>query len=193
MSETGTESTGFPPETPAAAGPRTYTTDELAAARALLEEAGELDPAGQAPASPDDLASQIHAAGAEAADPDVAKLMQQIQAMQAQMDKLSQAARAQNVPDAVKYADALAGHVAAKLSAHPSLADTLKPLSDLAGAAQGAAAAAAEQGHPGQLEDAAAKVAAWVAKEGRRLPHLDLAYIAELAEEAAGAAVKIAA
>jgi hypothetical protein len=197
VSETsGTESTGFPPET---STPHGYTADEIAAARALLSEAGELDPAAQREqtASPDDLAAQIHAAGAEAADPDVAQMLATIQAMQSRMEKLEAQTRAQNAPDVVKYAQALNDHLAAKAAAHPVVDanpdTTFAPGLKLTGALVDAAGDAADARQPGTLERDTDQVLRWITQQARRAPHLDLGYLAELAGEVAEAAVKLAA
>lgn len=203
MSETGgTESTGFPPETSTqdgTTGAPQYTPEQIAAARALLSDVGELDPAAQRDqaATPDDLAAQIHAAGAEAADPDVGALLDQIRAMQSRMDKLEAEKRAQNAPDVVKYAQALNDHLAAKAAAHPVVdanPDTsFGPGLKLTAALVSAAGDAADANKPGTLERDSDQVVRWLTQQARRAPHLDLGYLAELAGEVAGAAVKLAA
>lgn len=201
MSEqAGTENTGFTPDQPAApAGPRQFSADELAEARRQLIEQGELNPVERRDdiaADQEDLGTQVLASGAEAADVDVSQLLATIQTMQRRMDKLEAEKKLSNAPDVVKYATALFDHLTAKSAAHPVLAadpSNFGPGLDQAAALKDSAVAAGESGQAGSLEADAGKLGQWVARQARRLPQLDLGYIAELAEEVGGAAAELAA
>ena len=84
----------------------------------IAEQAANLNPAGAGP-SPAELGAQAVAAGAVAGEVDTAALLRALQAQQAQIDHLMQGQRDAAKPEVVKYADAVAGHVAAKAAANP--------------------------------------------------------------------------
>lgn len=158
-------------------------------------------PAPAAPADPADasaaLGMQIAAAGGSATEVDTGALLRMIQNLQAQVTALTAAQVSAQAPEVVKYATAFADHLQAKADAHPVInADpdhtfipALRKAAHLVNAAE--AVAASGTGHE-DLVSLAKDAAAWVAAHARRFPAIDYEYILQLAEEVAGAAVKLA-
>lgn len=173
-------------------------TPEQAQAAAAEQVSGigaDLGPGPQA--SPETLGAQMVQSGAEPAQVDANALLRTIQAMQARLDALEAEKRASLAPEVVKYAQAVADHIAAKAAAEPALVDhpdlPLTQGTSLAGTLVDAAAAAAESGDASKLAKPLTEVTTWVRAHARRFPRVDWGYVLQLAEEAAGAAAKLAA
>lgn len=173
----------------------TYPVDpQQAAAGQIGAVAADLGPGPQA--DPADIGAAAMAAGAAPAQVDSAALLASIQALQSRLDTLEAEKRAEAAPDVVKFGQALAEHVQAKVDAHPHLAahpdNALRVGGDLAAKVLEAAKAEAD-GNPGQLEGPLAELEGWVKAHARQFPHIDWHYVLELAGEAAAAAAKLAA
>ena len=172
---------------------RQFTDDELAAARAQIaaQEAG----AGAPPVDAAAMGRNLLAAGAEPAEVNPAELLTMIRAMQAKIDGLEREKKLAAAPELVKYATAIADHIAVKATTSPAIhADpdnTFQPGLDAAAALVGAARAATDSGDPAAVAGPLGKVVAFVTRHARRLPQLDYAYVLELAEELGEAAAKL--
>jgi hypothetical protein len=180
-------------------GPRQFTPEELAAARQQLLDQGELDPAPPRDAVAEDQADlgvKVLQSGAEADEIDPGELLAAIRALQSKVDGLEREKRLSQAPDVVKYATALHDHLTAKALANPVInADPdhgFGPVLEQTATLKDAAADAADSGHPGQVEDLAGKVGAWVSRHARHFPQIDYSYVLDLAEDVATAAAKLA-
>ena len=199
MSEqAGTEDTGFSQAAPPP-GPHQFTPDELAAARQQLIDQGELDPATARDSVVEDqagLGARVLQSGAEADEVDPSELLAAIRGLQAQVDQLNREKKLSQAPDVVKYATALHDHLTAKALANPVInADPdhgYGPVLEQTASLKDAAADAADNGHPGPVEDLAGKVGKWVSAHARRFPQIDYSYVLDLAEDVATAASKLA-
>jgi len=159
-------------------------------------------PTGQGTAPPDPaeasaaLGMSIAGAGGAATDVDAGQLLAYIRRLEARFEQLQQAQAVQQAPEVVTYATALADHLQAKADANPVVnadADhTYYPALVQAAQLVNAARATAQtgQGHE-QLVTLAKNVAGWVRLHARKFPAIDYEYILQLAEETAGAAVKL--
>lgn len=156
--------------------------------------AADLGPGPQAPAA--DLGQAMAASGASAGEVDTAALLQQIQALQRQMDAMQAEKRADLAPEVVKYAQAAADHISAKITANPHLAgeagSILAAGSELA-AKVGEAAQAEADGQAGATHGPVADLEKWVKEVAARHPGIDFGYVLQLAGEIAAAAARLAA
>lgn len=177
--------------------PGQLTPDQATAAAAEQVQGigADLGPGPQA--SPETLGAQMSQAGAIPAEIDANALLRQIQAMQSRLDVLEQEKRASVAPEVVKYAQAVSDHIAAKAAAEPQLVGhpdmPLTQGTSLAGALVDAATAAAESGDASKVTRPLAEITTWVKAHAAKFPHVDWGYVLQLAEEAAGAAAKLAA
>jgi hypothetical protein len=172
---------------------RDFTADELDAARAQIaaQDAGVASP----PVDSATLGASLLAAGGEAAEVNPAELLALIRGMQAKIDALERSKKLEAAPELIKYARAIADHIAVKATSNPAVhADpdnTFTPGLDAAASLVEAATMATEDADPGPVAGPLGKVVTWVTRHARRLPHLDYAYVLELAEELAEAAAKL--
>lgn len=197
-----------PTDAPATA-PREFTPDELAEARRqLVAQGADLGPGPEVAESGAALGMQAMAAGAQASEVDADAMLAAIRSLQAQVAALEREKKLAQAPEVVKYAQALFDHLAVKAAQHPTVqADPDhtygkapnaeghggQGLLGAAGAIVTAAEAAADTGQPGTLAADVGKVETWVKRHARRFPHIDYSYILDLAEETAGAVLKLAA
>lgn len=155
----------------------------------------DLGPGPQAP--PEDLGAAMQASGAHPGEVDAAELLKQIRALQSRVDAMEADKRSEAGPDVVRYAQALADHVAAKVTANPvTAADPDMPGAagtDLANAALAAAKTAAESGNTDELNAKVQDVVGWVRGHAAKFSHIDWTYVLQLAEEIGTAAAKLAA
>lgn len=151
---------------------------------------------GEQPAAAD-LGGQLQASGAHPGEVDTAALLEQIRALQSQMDQMQADKRSEAAPAIVSYAQALADHLNAKIAANPhTAADADLPGAagaDLAGQVLEAARTAAESGDVTGLQAKVDDVVGWVRAHGVKFNHIDWTYVLQLAEEIASAAAKLAA
>ena len=164
-------------------------TPEQAARSQVAGVAADLGAGPQTP--PDVLGAQMQASGAAPGEVDASALLAHIRAMQARLDSLEAEKRQELAPEVVKYADALAAHIAAKAAASPGLAahpdHPLTAGADLVAKVADAARAEAD-GKAGALAGPLADLTAWVKRSQQVFHHLDWHYVLQLAEEAAAAA-----
>ena len=176
------------------ANPVTPAEAQQAAAEQVGQVAADLGPGPQA--NPADLAAAAVQAGAQPGEVDAGALLRSIQALQARLDTLEAEKRAEVAPEVVKYGQALADQIIAKVDAHPHLANHPdNPLSagrDLAAKVLDAARAETD-GNTGALHGPLSDLETWVKAHARQFPHIDWAYVLELAGEAAAAAARLAA
>ena len=164
------------------------------AAEQVSQVAADLGPGPQA--DPADLGAAAMQAGAQPAEVDAGALLRSIQQLQSRLDTLEAEKRAEAAPDVVKFGQALADQVKAKADANPFLVshpdNPLRQGADLADKVL-AAAQAESDGNAGALEGPLAELEGWVKGHARQFPHIDWAYVLELAGEAAAAAARLAA
>ena len=174
--------------------PVTPQEAQQATAEQVTQVAADLGPGPQA--DPADLAAAVVQAGAQPGEVDAGALLRSIQAMQARLDVLEAEKRAEVAPEVVKYGEALAAQIVAKVDAHPHLANHPdNPLSagrDLAVKVLDAAKSESD-GNTGALDGPLAELEGWVKAHARQFPHIDWHYVLELAGEAAAAAARLAA
>lgn len=154
----------------------------------------DLGPGPQA--SPADLVAVMAAEGAHAAEVDSNALLASIRALQARVDAMEAEKKKDLAPAVMQYAQAIADHAAAKVAANPVLAlHPDNPITGVTGLAQAvvAGAQAVIDGNTGALQGPLSELEAWVGRHAKGFPHIDWSYVLQLAEEAAGAAVKLAA
>lgn len=182
-----------PPQPPQP--PPQQVQQEQAARQQVQGIGADLGPGPQA--APEDLGQQMQASGAHPGEVDAAALLAEIRALQSRVDAMEADKRAEAGPDVVRYAQALADHVTAKVNANPvTAADPDLPGAagtDLAAAALAAAKTAAESGDTAALKSKVDDVVGWVRAHAAKYNHIDWSYVLQLAGEIGVAAGKLAA
>jgi hypothetical protein len=189
----------LPAPDPAAGDPAAWEQAAQHGATPLTPQATAPAPAPADPADASaELGMRLAGAGAAATDVDAAALLQQLRALQRQVDQLTAQQTAAQAPDVVKYAVAFADHLQAKADAHPVInADPdhtfIPALHKAAQMVNGAEqVAAGGTGHEG-LVTLARDAGKWVELHARRFKGIDYDYLLQLAAEVASAAAKLAA
>lgn len=177
-------------------GPRQFTPEELEQARAQL--AAQEPPGDGPPVDSVGMGMDLVSKGAEAADVDAADMLAMIKSLSAKVARMEAEKRLEHAPDVVRYATAIRDHLQAKADANPALHSAAEhswnPGIDLAGKLVDEAGSAADAGKPSTaLHNMLSDMEKWVNRFARRHPGLDHNYIVELIEEAADAALKLAA